>query len=148
MPIGRQSWLPWAERCQFNFATVLNGLAIVAACGRAENRIRIILATFRACSNGPFNIKRADRPPFTTISDVLQKIILMGNTAAPIVLRWWKALTKGEEVAGCKKCFYRTDTSVTPHPITGLPHGIAALKCNASGLTWSFARRDCFDLFL
>ena len=72
---------------------------MVAACGRAENRVRIILASFRACSNGPLNIIRADPPPFTTISDVLQKIILVGNTAAPIVLRWWKALTKGEEVA-------------------------------------------------
>lgn len=45
---------------------------------------------------------------------------------------------KGSEVAGCKQCFYRTGTSVTPHPITGLPHGITALECNASKLTRPF----------
>ena len=43
-----------AEETQFKLATVLNGLAIVDACGRAENRIWIILASFRACSNGPY----------------------------------------------------------------------------------------------
>ena len=52
-------------------------------------------------------ITRAAPPSFTTISDLIQKIIFVGNSCTN-VFRWWKALFKGEDVAGCKKCFSRT----------------------------------------
>ena len=127
-----------AERSQFKLATVLNGLAIVDACGRAENRIWIILASFRACSNGPYLV--IPYPP--------QKVFFVSNTAALIVLPWWKSFRKGAELAGCKKCLYKKGTAESLHPITEISHGTAALKYSASRLPRPFARRNCFDLFL
>ena len=147
-----------AEETQFKLATVLNGLAIVDACGRAENRIWIILASFRACSNDPYlaipypscNPIRARPPPSATIStpNALQKVFFVSNTAAPIVLPCWKAFIKGVELAGCKKCLYKKGAAESLHPITEISHGIAALKYSASRLPRPFARRNCFNLFL
>ena len=59
---------------------------MVDAYRRAENPFGgIILASFRACINGPYSVIRARPPQLPPFLMLLEKIILVGKSATPIV---------------------------------------------------------------